>query len=237
MPPEKLSLIAILFGLLASTAIPAVGDPGPEVQILAGVEVSKDAYYAYLGRVAPLPGSRLGNGLVYRLWTDWTTYTYEKDNVSYDARVPGAEIALGYQKGRQDYWWAVYGGPTYHHTHLSPSDAESNAQGGKLRAKMHIEGEQTIKYHWKLAGIASYILDQEAYWARIRCARVLTSGKRLGLEAITLGDPDYQGYQIGAFISGLKFHNDINTGFKIGGRKIEGLSLDPYLGIELEYRF
>ncbi len=237
MPTENLSLIGALIGFLVSTPFPVLADPTPEVQILGGLEVSKDAYYAYVGRVAPLPGNQLGNGLVYRLWADWTTYTYEKDNVTYDARVPGAEMALGYQKGQDTYWWSAYGGLTYHHSHFSPEDPDSDVQGGKLRAKVQIEGEHTLNHHWKLGGIASYILEQEAYWTRIRFARVLASGKRLGLEAISLGDPDYRGHQIGAFLSGLKLHDGINTGVKIGARKIEGFSLAPYLGVEFEYRF
>ncbi|MBU0680797.1 MAG: cellulose biosynthesis protein BcsS [Proteobacteria bacterium] len=237
MPTKKLSFIGAVIGLLAGTPFLALADQTSEVQILGGLEVSKDTSYAYLGWVAPLPGSQLGNGLVYRLWTDWTNYAYEKDNVTYDARVPGAEVALGYQKAQKDYWWAAYGGPTYHHTHFSPQDTKSNAQGGKLRAKLQLEGEHTLKLHWQLGGIASYILGQEAYWTRVRFARVLASGKLLGLEAITLGDPDYKIHQIGAFVGGLKLSENMNTGVKLGARKIEGLSLDPYLGVELEYRF
>ena len=226
-----------LIGLWLITPFSSVAGTEPSVQLLGGVEISRDASYAYAGRVTPLPGSQLGNGIVSRLWVDWSTYKYEKNNVSYDASVPGVEIALGYQHAKADYWWSAFGGVIYHYTSISPHDPESAAQGGKFRTKLQVEGEQKINQLWKLSGNASYIFGQEAYWTRARLFRSIGSGHRLGLEAIIQGDPDYRLTQVGVVLFGIKLSDEISTGVKIGVRKAEGLNSQAYMGVELENRF
>ncbi len=237
MPCYKNIFLTTLISLSASSPLPALATGDSDLQLLGGVEVSKDAYYAYFGRVAPLPGNELGKGFVNRLWVDYSTYRYKKNYTTYDARVPGVEFSQGYQASKKNSWWAAYGGMAFHHTHLSPSDQESSVAGGKLRAKAQLEGEQTIAQRWKLAAITSYIFEQDAHWTRVRFSQVIESGKRLGLEVVTQGDPDYKAHQIGVFLSGIRLRDDMNTGVKFGMRKTEGLSPDAYLGVEFEYRF
>lgn len=237
MPRFRIALLCTLIVIIISRPLASRAEPEPTTQILSGLEVTRDASYLYTGLVTPLPGSELGNGLVGRLWLDWSTYRYKKNNVIYDARGPGVETALGYQKAGRDYWWAAYGGATYRHTHLSPQDSESKVRGGQLRAKAQLEGERTIHHLWKLSGITSYIFAQHSDWSRIRFGRVFDSGHRLGLEAISQGDDDYRLYQFGVFMAGFKINAGIKGGIKAGMRKTEGLSADPYMGVEFEYRF
>ncbi|MDR9501344.1 MAG: glycosyltransferase [Desulfurivibrionaceae bacterium] len=231
------ALLCILIFIAMSTPLNSRAEPGPTTQILSGLEVTPDASYLYAGMITPLPGSALGNGFIGRLWFDWSTYRYKKNNIIYDARGPGAETALGYQKAGRDYFWAAYGGATYRHTNLSPHDPESKVQGDKLGAKVQLEGEKTIHHFWKLSGITSYIFAHDSDWSRIRFARVLGSGHHLGVEAITQGDDDYRLHQFGVFMAGIKVSDEIKGGIKTGVRKIEGLSADPYMGVEFEYRF
>ncbi len=228
---------SLLIGLLLSTPFLSVAGAEPSVQILGGGEVSRDASYVYAGRVAPLSGSQLGNGMVSRLWADWLTYEYKKNGVTYDVSTPGLEVALGVQRARTDFWWSIFGGVIYRHTNISPHDPESAVQGGKFRIKLQVEGEQTINPLWKLSGNASYIFEQDAYWARSRLFRHIGSGHQLGLEAITQGDPYYRLAQLGAVLFGIKLSDQISAGFKVGARKIEGSNSQVYMGVELGNRF
>lgn len=228
---------SILIGLLLGTPFSSVAGTEPSVQILGGVEILRDASYAYAGTVTPLPGSQLGNGIVSRLWADRSSYKYQKNGVTYDASVRGVEVALGIQHAKAGYWWSAFGGVNYHDTSISPHDTESAAQGGKFRAKLQVEGEQTINQLWKLSGNASYIFGREAYWSRARLFRNIGADHQLGLEAITQGDPYYRLNQVGVVLFGIKLTDKINTGIKIGARKVEGLSSQAYMGIELENRF
>lgn len=229
--------VSILIGFLIVTPFPSLAGTEPKVQMLGGFEISTDASYAYAGRVAPFPGSELGNGIVNRLWVDWSAYKYEKNDITYDAGVPGVEMALGYQHVKEDYWWSAFGGVIYHYANISPNDPESNVQGGKFRAKFQLEGEQTISQLWKLSGNASYIFEQDAYWARARFSRNIGAAHHLGIEATSQGDPNYRLTQFGVFLSGIKLSDEIATVVKMGARKVEGLSLQPYMGVEFEYRY
>lgn len=226
------SSTSILIGLLLSTPFLSVAGAEPSVQILGGGEVSRNVSYAYAGRVASLPSSQLGNGMVSRLWADWIAYEYKKNGITYDVSAPGLEVALGIQRARADFWGSVFGGVIYRHTNISPHDPESAVQGGKFRIKLQVEGEQTINPLWKLSGNASYIFEQDAYWARSRLFRHMGSGHQLGLEAITQGDPYYRLAQLGAVLFGIKLGDQVSAGFKVGARKIEGLNSQVYMGVE-----
>lgn len=214
---------------------PAKAGDEPEVLMLAGAEISPDASYAYVGRLSPLPGSSFGHGLVNRLWLDWSSYRYKKNNITYEASVPGLEAALGYQHAESSYWWSAFGGLIYNSTSLSPHDPESSSEGSQVRAKVQLEAEKTIDQIWKLSGNGSYILGQEAYWTRARLARHIASNHYLGLEAICQGDPGYQLTQVGIFMYGIRLSDTVGAGLKIGARQVKGLSSRPYLGVEFSF--
>lgn len=231
------TFIYYLIGLLLMALCPSATGAVPNVQILGGAEISQDVSYVYAGMVTPLSGSQLGNGIVRRLWADLSTYRYVKNGVTFDARSPGMAASLGVQHSQEDFWWAAFVGATYRYTRISPNDPGSSVQGGNVRANLQLEGEHTINLLWKLSGNASYIVGQDAYWARARLLRSIWSSRQLGLESVIQGDNDYRLSQIGVVLSGMKLSNDINMGLKMGGRRVEGLSSHLYAGVELENRF
>lgn len=228
----RTALLAV--GIIALLSISAsLSAAEPSAQLFGGAEVSTGTSYAYLGHVAPLPGSSFGNGFVRRLWVDWSRYRYDKGGQTYDVSAPGAEMALGYQRASENHWWASYAGLAYRHSSISPDDPASMIRGGLLRPKFQMEGEQALGQKWKASAIGSYITGQRAYWARGRVLLDTGSDRQIGLEAITQGDPDYHANQFGVLLLGLKAGSAVNAGLKVGARQVGGLNSQVYSGIEL----
>jgi hypothetical protein len=221
-------LAAFILGI-ASTCASAEG------LFLAGGEVSKDGDYAYAAALLPFSGSTLGNGFVHRYWVEWLRYEYVGGpaNQSIEAKAPGAEFALGYQKAGPTGYVGLYAGGLWRDTELSPDDPSSKARGSHLRLRLQIEGESRFQDAWVMNGIASYVVAQEAYWLRARLLRRVSGPIHVGIEGVTQGDPDYEGQQVGLVVTGFEPAPRLNLGFKAGVKKIEGRSSNAYVGIEL----
>jgi hypothetical protein len=217
----------------------ASGAVSAESLFLAGGEMSKDGDYVYAAALLPFPGSTLGNGFVHRYWAEWLRYEYlgGPANQSIEAKAPGFEVALGYQKANPTGYFGLYAGGFYRDTELEPDDPSSKARGSHLRLRLQIEGEQRFQDTWVVNGIASYVLGQEGYWVRGRVLRKVSGPVLAGIEGVTQGDPDYQGNQVGLVVTGFEPLPRLNLGFKAGVKKIEGRSSNAYFGIELARTF
>jgi hypothetical protein len=210
-----------------------------ESLFLAGGELSEDGGYAYAAALLPFPGSTLGNGFVHRYWVEYLQYEYMGGaaNQVIEAKAPGFEAALGYQKANPTGYVGVYAGAFYRDTELSPDDPNSKARGSHLRLRLQVEGEQRFQDTWLVNGIASYVFGQEGYWLRARVLRRVSGALFAGIEGVKQGDPDYEGHQFGAVITGFEPAPRWNLGFKAGVKKIEGRSSNGYVGIELARTF
>jgi hypothetical protein len=212
---------------------PQAAQEAQNVMILTGAEVAKDTAYTYLGMVAPFAGNSLENGYVYRLWADYSKYSYTGGDVKHDADAPSISGAVGYVQSGEGHWWGAYAGLVYRHTSISPDDLSSSSRGGKLRPNFSLEGEQELGPDWRVGAMGSYTVGQRAYWTRGSVSRVIGDSRRLGVEAIAQGDPSYHASQYGVFLSGIKI-GSVELGFKVGARhQGGGLGTDPYFGIEL----
>lgn len=228
--------IATLACLLAGFAGPgkSASAAEPSRLLLGGAQVSSGNTYAYLGQVMNLSATTLGNGVALRLWADWSQYRYDKDGLTHEVEAPGAQAMLGYQGSDADYWWGLYGGATFRHSSISPDDPSSPVRGSKLRPMLQLEGERTLQQAWKLGAGGSYVLEQDAYWARVRVSRRIgASGPQLGAEAITQGDRDYRAHQYGLVLAGMKAGQTLEIGLRLGTRQVEGLDSQTYFGVEL----
>jgi hypothetical protein len=225
--------IAAFLLAIASTCASAEG------LFLAGGETSKDGDYVYAAALLPFPGSTLGNGFVHRYWLEWLRYEYVGGpaNQVIEAKAPGAEAALGYQKAGPNGYYGLYAGAFYRDTELTPDDPSSKARGSHLRLRLQVEGESRFENTWVLNGIAAYVFGQEGYWLRARVLRRVSGPIFAGLEGVTQGDPDYQGQQVGLVVTGFEPAPRLNLGFKAGVKKIEGRSSNAYFGIELAHTF
>lgn len=231
---KLLTACPLLIAVVAATLLWTPAKAADKL-LLTGLEgTPHGSSYAFLGIVAPVGKTNLGNGWVQRYWLDYLTYKYTKDGVQHDATAPGLEAALGYQQSSPEGWAGFYVGALYRQTDISPDDSDSRSAGGKLRMKVQAEGERLLDDSWRLNGIASYVTGQQAYWIRGR----LMHGREysVGGEFIVHGDPDYQALQLGAVLV-MRRTRDVAIGFKAGAQRLHNEGATLYLGAELSRVF
>lgn len=229
-------MLKVLLAGLASTAM--AQSWAQERVVLTGVEASRDNQYAYLGVVLPLPGNRLGQGVVQRYWLDYIAYRYDKlPQQKIDTRVAGGEAALGYQQSSANSWWGAYLGARYSNTRLSPDDPDNDDRGWRLRAKLQFEGETSLVSGWRVNGIASHLIGDANYWARLRLQTTLKNRWHSGPEVIVLGDSNYSAYKVGAFLGNIKLGESTALMLKAGMSKPENDPASLYAGAEFYIPF
>jgi hypothetical protein len=129
-------------------------------------------------------------------------------------------------------WSGVYIGGLVRDTQLSPDDLSNGARGTKLRLTLQADGALTPK-HWVLAGIASYVAGQNAFWLRARALHDVRGDLWTGPELVSQGDPTYRRTQLGWVIEGFRLGAGLMLGVKAGASKNEGESTDAYIGFEI----
>lgn len=225
--------------LLTSLALVSAAPVWAQEKVaLAGAEVSRDSQYAYLGILSPLPGQQLGKGFVQRYWLDYIAYQYDKTPLqTIEARIAGGEAALGYQQSDARSWWGVYLGARYANTRLSPDDLENHDRNGRLRAKLQLEGETEVGAGWRINGIASHLVGDANYWARLRLQIMLGDQLRVGPEVIVQGDSNYSAYKVGAFVGNIRLGASTALTLKAGMSKPEDAPASLYAGAEFYIPF
>jgi hypothetical protein len=232
---NRMILRHLLLGMTCLAAWPAVAQ---DRIALAGFEASPDNQYAYLGTVLPLPGEKLGQGLVQRYWLDYVAYRYEKTPAQLiDAKIAGAEAALGYQHGGAGGWWGTYLGVRFADTRLSPDDPGNQDRGRHWRAKLQLEGETEVAPAWRVNGIVSHLLGDDNYWMRVRVQTTLVSQRFVGPEFIAQGAPNYRAYKIGAFVGNIRVGAGSALTLKAGVSKPQNDSASMYAGAEFYIPF
>jgi hypothetical protein len=207
-----------------------------ESLFITGAEYSEDNQYAFIGTIVPFKGSSLGNGWVQRYWLEWLRYKFSH-NGEVEARSPGVEAALGYQKAYTSGYWSAYAGIYYRDVEHSPETEEPRVRGSMTRLRMGLGAEEELGRLWRVDGIASYVFVQEAFWMRGRLLRSIRGPLSAGAEAIFQGDPDYQGTKLGAVITGFEPFRRASLELKAGVGKIEQRASKPYVGVELGLLF
>lgn len=196
---------------------------------LAGMELGREGWHAYLGSVLrPDPASPWRG----RLWLDGTRYEYDRSGAAVAARATGLEAALGLGGAPGDAWWAAYLGLRHERTELAPDDAANRSRGSRLRAKLQAEAEQGIGGAWRLNAGAAYIAGAEKYWLRGRITRPLDAHSRIGVELLRHGGRDYTATQAGGlYVLPIGAGNSVLL--KGGLRHDENRGTGGYAGVEL----
>lgn len=221
--------------LAAMCGMPVLAQEGV---VLTGVEASRDNQYAYLGVVMPLPGQRLGQGFVQRYWLDYTGYSYEKQPYQYiDSAVTAVDAALGYQQSNASSWWAGYLGAHYADTRLSPNDPDNDSQGKQWHARLQLEGETDVAEGWRGNGIASYLVGDFNYWARLRLQTTLKNQLHIGPELVVQGDSYYDAFKLGVFVGNIQVGQTTALTLKGGVNKTSNEAASLYLGAEFYIPF
>lgn len=210
------------------------GSMAADKLFLTGAELT-DARtsYLYAGTALPLPGSNMGKGLVFHLWADYLTYSYNAGPTEIDAFVHSLSASLGYHDSGTGYWWNTRAGIVQTDTHLSPEDPGNVTLGLKTGLKLQAEGEKQLTEDSKINGIVDFITSRSAYWTRVRYLMKNTGGSYHGPEFIAQGDPHYTAQQLGWAISGIHLGRRLGIGLKAGMRLDNGNDTSGYIGVEL----
>jgi hypothetical protein len=233
---SKLQALSLLGAAVAMMwGVPVLAQEGV---VLTGAEASRDNQYAYLGVVMPLSGQRLGQGFVQRYWLDYTGYSYEKLPFEYiDSAVTAVDAALGYQQSNATSWWAGYLGAHYADTRLSPNDPDNDSQGKQLHARLQFEGETDVAEGWRGNGIASYLVGDFNYWARLRLQTTLKNQLHIGPELVVQGDSYYDAFKLGVFVGNIQLGPTSAVTLKGGVNKTSNEAASLYLGAEFYIPF
>ncbi len=185
---------------------------------MSGGEVSDTDFYTYLGLMLPGPGWKQGKGLFQRYWLDRFGYEYEGGPGNVEARVWGGEAALGYVSPTSHGWWSASLGLRYTDTSLSPDDRGASARGEQFSPKLQLEGDTEIAPDWRLGAIASYTLEQNQYWGRMRVMHHLASSWSAGAEATANGNDEMNSIGTGMVVIWHPHNTPWALGLKTGYR-------------------
>ncbi|MGK9453042.1 cellulose biosynthesis protein BcsS [Acidithiobacillus caldus] len=189
--------------LLIALVLFSVGTEGQTLG-LAGIQQSVFSSYDYLGVIQPLSGSRLGSGVYLQAFASYLRYRYtgSLDNSStlVRARVPGLLVGAGYAFTVDKLQLNFSGGLEYQYFSLIPALPSGGPYRSTVSFVPQVQFHLPLPGHTYLSGIASYVIDQHAYWARLRFALPLFHRIFVGPEFIPSGGNTYRIRQYGGFL-------------------------------------
>ncbi len=201
---------------------------------IAGAEAGgQHNNYGQLGLIAPLPGSQLGNGFVWRAFIDGLTYRYDKNATDIEASSIGVDTSIGYSASNAQGWWGLSAGPAWRNTDLSPNDPANDANGSETSLRISAEAEHNFTETLRGNVITSYnAFSDNGFWNRARLLARVDGKIYAGPEVVWQGSDAYRAWQFGAAVTGIPVSDTTSIGLKAGFRKGEGLSATPYIGVE-----
>lgn len=206
--------------------------------IAAGQVGGHHSHYATTGVMTALPGSKLGNGWVARVFAEEIGYRYKSGAREIDGRATGGSVSFGHQFSHSEGWFGTYAGVAYHHTHLSPDDLTSKARGGKTAAHLQVEGEQHLSRDFKLnANAVVDVSSNTSYWTRLRALYRISDTIFAGPEGVYQGDKDYKSWQGGLAVVGVPVTDQSSVGMDAGVRKTQDVPASGYVGLEFGMDF
>jgi hypothetical protein len=147
-------------------------------------------------------------------------------------------MALGKQFMHQQGWMNIYLGLSRNTTDLNPDDPGNDSAGTKTQGLISLDGEynSTSCDHVIIYG-ASYLLDQQAYWWRVRPICWSYNKKRAGFEVVNHGDENYNHVQLGGVLYNTTLSDNTDYSIKAGLTHTQDSDLFPYIGIEFTTRY
>ncbi|MBX3705325.1 MAG: cellulose biosynthesis protein BcsS [Pseudomonadales bacterium] len=221
-----------LVTMLLCVVAPLVPLRAEDTLLLVGAEGSAADFYTYAGAIVPGPGRKDGRGWFQRYWGERFGYEYENGGQTVEARVWGAEVALGYGIPTGGGWRSVSLGLRHTDTELEPDDRGASARGSQFSAKLQLEGETEFRPGWRIGAIGSYTFVQQQYWGRVRVTRRLIEQLSVGFEAVANGNDESRSVAGGLLLTLQPAGASWSAGFKAGYREQDD-SGGAYGGLEL----
>lgn len=199
---------------------------------VGGLEGSDRTRVAYLARVAPLPGQRLGDGWAHSLSVDRVHYEYATAGVRVDGRSSSLKGLLLRELTMRPGTLSFGAGIAYQHVSLSPTDPGNDAEGGHVRPMTEIQWRSRPQATLVTQAFAQYAGGIDSRYANAFLGRRLGNGMTVGAQASTGGDPSYRVHGLALAFRG-RASGQVQWSFHVGAQHQEGLETRPAVGIGL----
>lgn len=204
--------------------------------LLYGTELAEESSYIYLGTIIPWQYNR--ETYFLRLWSDAQLYNYRAAEQTIDVNSKNIQLAFGKQFLYQQGWMNIYLGLTRNTTDLKPDDPGNDSAGAHTQGLISLDGEYNSPHcdHEVIYG-ASYLLDQQAYWWRVRPICWNYRANVAGFELVNHGDKNYNHIQLGAVLHKMAISDNTDYTLKAGLTHTQDNNSFPYIGIEFTSRY
>ena len=200
---------------------------------LAGTELSGLGTYTYLGIVSPLGDARLGHGLVMRHWLERLTYEYDgPGGANIEAERYGYAPALGYQLPVGESSLAFYAGVRISTTDLDPEDPGNDEEGHTNRVFLQADAFTPIAGRAENQFVGSFETRYSDYYVRDRLLFKFDGQHSVGPEVVLKGGRDYEGWQAGLALGGLRLFERVGLVVRGGISGQDGESNTGYGSVE-----
>jgi len=198
---------------------------------VGGVSVADTTQVAYLGRLAPLPGQRFGDGWSYSVFADNIEYEYDKGLFVVDARARGLRVGLSRQVPIAGGSFSYGLGVQARETRLSPDDIDNHNRGSQVRAVGELQWRSSEQANWRSGFYGQYVFAARNDYAKLFVGRRLDNDIAIGPQFWTGGDPTYRVHGAGIALDGWRLGAARITAF-VGAEHAEGGRTRPAVGIE-----
>lgn len=170
---------------------------------VGGLGASDDTRIVYLGRIAPLPGQRLGDGWAWSAFADLLDYDYLAGAGRIDA--DSQSLRLGVQRQLRAGPGTLGLGATVsaRNTDLSPDDPGNRSRGFLVRPGLELQWLSDEDARWRRQFYSQYTFEVDSFYAKAFTGRRLGRGPALGPEVWAQGDPSYRLYGAGLVLNGI----------------------------------
>ena len=216
-----------LGALLSTLAAPSMA----ESVWVGGASGADTTLVAYMGRVAPLPGQRLGDGWSYSVFADHVEYEYDQGSTTIDARASSVRLGLSRETPVAGGTLAYGLGVQARNTRLSPDDISNDNRGSHVRAVADLQWRSSEQADWRNGFYGQYAFVARSDYSKLFVGRRLGNDVAIGPQFWTGGDPSYRVYGAGLALEGWRMGAARMTAM-LGAEHSEGGSTRPAIGIE-----
>lgn len=204
--------------------------------LLYGTELAEESSYIYLGTIIPLQHNQ--DTYFLRLWSDAQLYNYQASEQTIDVDSNNLQLAAGKQFLHKHGWINIYLGLSRNTTDLKPADPGNDSAGKHSQGLISLDGEQnSLSCDHKIIYGTSYLLDQQAYWWRVRPICWSYNGNAAGFELVNHGDKNYNHIQLGGVLHNMSINDNTDYTLKAGLTHTQDSNLFAYIGVEFTTRY
>lgn len=184
---------------------------------------------AYLGRIAPLPGKSLSDGMSYSVFVNYVSYNYNSGAQAIQGTAKGVKFSIGQEFRRDAGSLSLSLGAAQSNTTLTPDDPGNSSRGSSVHPVGEFVWQSNSDAAWRSAAYAQYVFGARSNIANAFLGRRLANGIAIGPQISSNGDPNYRIYGLALALKGWKI-GSLDMGAYIGSQHSEGGDTHPEIG-------